>query len=90
MAESKPVVCLDLGGPGEIVRDDCGIKIHPGTPGQVVADFAAALSRLAADPALRQTLGEAGRRRVIEQFDWDKKGEQMMEIYQWVKTAAAK
>jgi glycosyltransferase involved in cell wall biosynthesis len=84
MAAGKPVVCLDLGGPGEIVTEECGFKIRPGAPKQVVADLAAALSRLAADPALCHKLGEAGRRRIRESFDWDERGRRMLELYEEV------
>lgn len=85
MAQAKPVVCLDLGGPGEIVDETCGFKIRPGEPQQVISDLSAALEKLAADPALRQTMGAAGRRRVHEQFDWEKRGERMMAIYSRLK-----
>lgn len=90
MTEGKPVICLDLAGPGEIVREDCGIKVAPGTSAQVVAELGDALEKLAGDPALRRAMGEAGRRYVRERFDWDHRGEQMMEIYERLKTAAAK
>jgi glycosyltransferase involved in cell wall biosynthesis len=90
MLEGKPVICLDLAGPGEIVREDCGIKVRPGTPAQVVADLSDALKKLADDPALRQKMGNAGRQYVRERFDWDRRGEQMMEIYRRLKTATAK
>jgi glycosyltransferase involved in cell wall biosynthesis len=85
MAQGKPVVCLDLGGPGEIVNDECGLKIRPGEPKQVVSDLSAALDKLAADPALREAMGAAGRRRVHEQFDWEKRGERMMALYSQIK-----
>jgi starch synthase len=49
-----------------------------------VADLAASLEKLAGDPVLCRKMGEAGRNRVREQFDWDKRGEQMMEIYREV------
>lgn len=84
MAQGKPVVCLDLGGPGEIVDDKCGFKIRPGEPEQVVSDLSAALEKLAAEPGLCQAMGAAGRRRVHEQFDWDKRGERMLGIYSQV------
>jgi glycosyltransferase involved in cell wall biosynthesis len=87
MMAGKPVVCLDLGGPGEIITDECGFKVRAGDSDQVVSDMAAALEKLAADPALRQRMGEAGRRRVLERFDWDKRGEEMMEIYRQVSAS---
>jgi glycosyltransferase involved in cell wall biosynthesis len=85
MSQGKPVVCLDLGGPGEIVSEECGFKIRPSDPEQVGTDLAAALARLEKDPQLREIMGEAGRRRVLERFDWDKRGEVMLELYDRVK-----
>jgi glycosyltransferase involved in cell wall biosynthesis len=81
MMAEKPVVCLDLGGPGEIVTPECGFKVRPGNPAQVVADLAEALQKLAGDQALRRAMGLAGRQRILEHFDWEHRGERMMEIY---------
>jgi len=84
MAAGLPIVCLDLGGPGMLVTDECGIKIRPGTREQVVRDMAAAIDKLATSPDLRRRMGGAGRQRVIEHFDWDRKGERMNAIYKEV------
>jgi glycosyltransferase involved in cell wall biosynthesis len=81
MAAGRPVICLDLSGPAIQVTSDTGIKVPAETPQQVVRDLTAALNRLAAEPALRLRLGEAGRRRVAEDFSWEKKGEWMSQIY---------
>jgi glycosyltransferase involved in cell wall biosynthesis len=84
MTQQKPVICLDLGGPAEIVTDECGIKVRPGTHDQIVADLAAAMQKLASDPALCRAMGQAGKRRVETEFRWDQRGEQMMKIYEEV------
>lgn len=81
MAAGLPVVCLDYGGPGEMVTSDCGIKIQPISPEQVIKDLAAALSRLAKDRELRDKMGKAAKRRVGELYLWTKKGEQIKQIY---------
>lgn len=81
MAAGHPVVCLDLGGPGLQVTDETGIKVPAVSPDQAVTALAEALSRLAADPALRLRLGGAARQRVMVCFDWDGKGKYMAEIY---------
>ena len=81
MIAEKPVVCLDLGGPGEIVTAECGFKVPPQSPAQVVADLAEALQKLADDRALRRAMGMTGRERILQHFDWDRRGERMMEIY---------
>jgi glycosyltransferase involved in cell wall biosynthesis len=81
MAAGRPVICLDLGGPGLQVTDDTGIKVVAGTPEQVVADLSAALERLAADPIYRRHLGVGGRSRVKLDFSWERKGEQIAALY---------
>jgi glycosyltransferase involved in cell wall biosynthesis len=85
MAAGRPVICLDLGGPAFQVTDDTGIKVAATSPQQVVSDLAAALLRLAQDPALRVRLAQAGRERVAAQFDWDQKGIFMAKVYEAVK-----
>ena len=51
-----PVVATDIRGPREQVADDTGLLVPPAA----AAPLAAALSRLACDPALRARLGAAG------------------------------
>ena len=84
MASGVPVVCLDYGGPGEMVTDKCGIKVKPVTPEQTVKDLSDALLKLANDPDLRKKLGSAGKRRAKEYYNWEKKGEFIQKVYQSV------
>ncbi len=66
MASGVPVVASRLSGIPELVHDgECGLLVPPGDS-EAIAD---AIERLAADPALRRRLGEAGRARVLEDFD---------------------
>jgi glycosyltransferase involved in cell wall biosynthesis len=61
-----PVVATDIRGPREQVVDGVtGLLVPPAqsTP------LAHALARLAADPALRATMGEAGRARACALYD---------------------
>jgi glycosyltransferase involved in cell wall biosynthesis len=81
MAAGRPVICLDLGGPALQVTPETGIKVPAMSPEQVVHDLAAAFSRLAGDSGLRVRLGKAGRQRVEQHFNWDKKGEWMNRVY---------
>jgi glycosyltransferase involved in cell wall biosynthesis len=81
MAAGRPVICLDLGGPGLQVTDETGIKVPAISPEQAVNGLAQALSRLAADSALRVRLGAAGRQRVKDCFDWNEKGQLLAAIY---------
>lgn len=81
MAAGRPVVCLDLGGPGLQVTSETGIKVSAVTPEQVVADISTALERLAADADYRQRLGAGGRSRVERDFSWERKGEHIAALY---------
>jgi glycosyltransferase involved in cell wall biosynthesis len=65
LAAARGVVASANGGMAEIlVGGRCGILVPPRQPGSL----AAALIRLLKTPALRQTLGEAGRRHVLEAY----------------------
>ena len=84
MAAGTPVVCLDAGGPGMNVTDECGIKIVPATPGEAVHELAGALERLYLDEPMRLRMSKAGRERAAKEYHWDKLGDRMMEIYKQV------
>lgn len=84
MAAGKPVVCLDLAGPGMHVTEDCGIKVVPQSREQAVRDMATALERFYADRELRLRMGRAARERAERLYHWDRLGERMLEIYRSV------
>ncbi len=86
MAAGRPVICLDLGGPGLQVTEQTGIKVPAISPLQAIADLAAAMGQLAGDPDRRLRLGRCARLRVAEHFAWDKKGEQMNQIYHSIQS----
>jgi glycosyltransferase involved in cell wall biosynthesis len=81
MAAGLPVVCFDLGGPAVQVNELTGIKVTAESPEQAVEDIADALMKLCRDPELRAQLSKAGRLRVKEVFNWNRKGEWMNEAY---------
>ncbi len=81
MAAGKPVVCMDLAGPGLHVTENCGIKITPETPGQTVQGIADALERLYQDRDLVRRMGAAARQRVEDAYVLDKLGDRLLEIY---------
>lgn len=73
MSMGLPVVCLDWGGPGEMVDDASGIKIAVRSPEQVVADMRAAFARLQSDPGLGNDFAKCAAARVRKCFTWDAK-----------------
>jgi glycosyltransferase involved in cell wall biosynthesis len=82
MSVAKPVICLDIGGPGLHITEDCGIKITPTSSQETVQNLADALERLYLDEGLRLKLGEAGRERARKLYHWDRLGDRLMEMYQ--------
>jgi len=63
----KPVIGSRAGGVPEAVKDgETGLLVDPGDP-TAIAD---AIIRLMDDPTYATMLGENGRRRVKEEFDW--------------------
>jgi glycosyltransferase involved in cell wall biosynthesis len=64
MASGKPVIGFAVGGIPEAVTAECGILISGLDP----AALAASASMLLRDPALRQRLGQGGRKRVESRF----------------------
>ncbi len=68
MAASLPIVASRVGGiPEAVVDTETGILVEP----RDAIMLAAALERLCDDSSLRRRMGDAGYRRVVEQFSWD-------------------
>lgn len=59
LSQALPVICLDTGGPGEILPPSCGIKIpvKNRSKAEVVRDLTAAMRNLADNPELRNQMG---------------------------------
>ena len=92
MACETAVVATATGGIPEVVVDGETGRLVPieqatdgtGTPlqpEQYVADFAAALTEVLADPARAEAMGKAGRQRAIDAFSWGAIADRTMEIY---------
>jgi glycosyltransferase involved in cell wall biosynthesis len=78
MAAGLPVVASAVGGVPEAVRDgETGTLVPPGDS----AALAHALRRLVSDPALRDRLGEAGRRRVEREFSLERFEREHLDLY---------
>jgi glycosyltransferase involved in cell wall biosynthesis len=82
MSMSLPVIATDWGGPADYLDASCGILVAPHSRDGFVDGLAAAMLTLAGDPALRQSMGRAGRQKVERSFDWERKVDRMLEVYQ--------
>lgn len=81
MARLVPVICLDWGGPGEMVDAQSGVKVPVSSPDKTVSAFAGALRQLGRDAGLRETLARAGRARAETLFRWQAKRELLEATY---------
>jgi starch synthase len=81
MACATPVVASAVGGIVEVVVDgETGFLVESGDE----ASFAARVNELVADPARAQAMGDAGRRRAIERFDWNAIARETVAVYEQV------
>ena len=82
LAAGKPVICMDLAGPGLHVTENCGIKIPPLSTHQTIKGIAEALERLYGDRELVARMGKAARQRAEEAYVLDKLGDRLRGIYE--------
>ncbi|MDY6989594.1 MAG: glycosyltransferase family 4 protein [Thermodesulfobacteriota bacterium] len=81
MSCGLPVVSTRSGGITELVEDGkTGLLVERGDS-QMLAD---AIMRLLRDDPLRELMGKAGRKRVLERFTWDKIAEGFLTLYKYL------
>jgi glycosyltransferase involved in cell wall biosynthesis len=79
MACGTPVVGTEIGAYREIVEHgQSGWLVPPADP----RALAAAIRMMWNDASLRQRLGEGGRRRIVEKFNWHTAAEQTLAVYE--------
>lgn len=88
MAVGLPVIATNWGGPADYLNESCGVLVDPVSRSGLIEGLANAMQQLAVAPDLRLAMGKAGRERVVQQFNWDVKAEQMLSIYQHVLAAS--
>ncbi|NJP32605.1 glycogen synthase [Micromonospora thermarum] len=98
MACETAVVATATGGIPEVVADgETGLLVpieqagdgtgRPLNPARFVADLAAGINEVLADPARAAEFGRAGRRRAVEHFSWDTVARRTVEVYRSVGAA---
>lgn len=85
MAAGRPVVCLNLGGPGMMVTEKTGFKIAAGCVPETVNKLAETMIVLAKNPDLRISMGKAGQERIKETYNWRVKTNFWMHLYEEIE-----
>jgi len=81
MATALPTIALDWGGPADYLDTETGLLLPPAPRGRLIASLADAMTALATDPARRRTMGEAARRKVEREYDWNQKIDRILACY---------
>jgi glycosyltransferase involved in cell wall biosynthesis len=81
----RPVVASAAGDTVEVVTPDCGVLVPIGDP----QALATSILELASDPARRETLGAAGRRRLEARFGAPAWKNRLVDLYRQVIAGAA-
>ncbi len=81
MSCGLPVICLNYGGPGEMVDETCGIKVDITSYEDTVKNLAKAILSLVENENLRMKLSKGAIERIKKYYTWDVKGKQIKEIY---------
>ncbi|MCC7147430.1 MAG: glycosyltransferase family 4 protein [Phycisphaeraceae bacterium] len=82
MATGLAVISVEWGGPADYVDASCGVLVRPDSPAALRESLSGAMARLGRSPQLRQEMGQKGRRKVEEIFDWERKVDRILTIYE--------
>ncbi|HOP62145.1 MAG TPA: glycosyltransferase family 4 protein [Spirochaetota bacterium] len=77
MSCKTPVVVTTAGSLKEVVTGDCGVLVPPKDP----VALKDAILKLLGDKALRERMGENGRKRAVENFSWPVAAKNTLEVY---------
>lgn len=90
MALGVPPLIVDYAGPGELVDESTGFKVPLGSRDQIVQRLEEKLQLLAQRPGLLKAVGVRARQHVQSNFVWERKAEQMLEVYRFALGQAAR
>jgi glycosyltransferase involved in cell wall biosynthesis len=80
MAIGLPVVCLNWSGMAVTTDNESAVRLEVTNPNQMAKDMAETIIRLLEDSDRRKKMGEAGRKRIQEVFNWESKGRFMCKL----------
>ncbi|TVZ16946.1 glycosyltransferase family 4 protein [Maribacter sp. MAR_2009_72] len=81
MSYGLPVICLNTSGPKDMVTEKCGILIDITSNEKVAIDIAKALKILATNEVMYSNFSKNAILRINSEYNWDKRREQIENIY---------
>jgi glycosyltransferase involved in cell wall biosynthesis len=84
MALGVTPIVADYGGPSELVDDDTGIRVPFQNQQSLKEGMKKAISEVIRTPGILDKLGAAGKKKVEAKFTWDRKAEQILNVYEAV------
>lgn len=88
MALGAVPLIVDYAGPGELVSDAWGMKVPLGSRDKIVDGFKARLTALCKDRSALPAIGDAAIARVQSHFTWERKAEQILQVYDWLENTS--
>ncbi len=82
MSHGLPVICVNLGGPGEMVHSDFGISVPAGSKQQVIVGLSEALTGLVRDPDRLAEMARQARLHARKTFSWRSQARRMTGFYE--------
>ncbi|MBJ7392223.1 MAG: glycosyltransferase family 4 protein, partial [Chthoniobacterales bacterium] len=76
-----PVITSNLGGPGYVIDESCGIRVVPTTPTEYAERLSHAISELASDLERLKIMSGAASDRLEKLALWNSKIQRMHELY---------
>lgn len=80
LAAGTPIVGVDHQGAADIMTPECAVPVPVGAPHDTINGFATALTTLARDPSLWQSLSD-GARREAEHHAWENQADELLDWY---------
>ncbi|WP_269518252.1 glycosyltransferase family 4 protein [Alteromonas sp. BMJM2] len=90
MALGLVPVVIDYAGPGELVKADTGYKVPIGTKGELIDSYRQMLINIASSPSEILEKSVNGKAQIDAKYLWERKAEQVTEIYDWILRSKTK
>ncbi|MEM4235311.1 MAG: glycosyltransferase, partial [Candidatus Methanomethylicaceae archaeon] len=78
MSAGLAIVAANVGGQAELVTEECGVLVSRSTQEEEIQKYTDVLTTLLRNPKMIKAMGEAGRKRVTELFNFKKTEEQLV------------